>query len=158
MATLAYVGLGSNLGEREEMIQAALDAIARSRGIRLLRCSSVIETDPVGGPPQGRFLNAVAEVEVEIGPRDLLHRLLAMEEGMGRIRGERWGPRTIDLDLLLYGEEVRDEGDLVVPHPRMRDRLFVLRPLAELDGSLRIPPGEETVEAILDRMERTGVP
>jgi 2-amino-4-hydroxy-6-hydroxymethyldihydropteridine diphosphokinase len=158
MGTLAYVGLGSNLGDREEMIQAALGAIARAPGVRLLRCSSIIETDPAGGPLQGRFLNAVAEVEVDIDPRDLLHCLLEIEEGMGRVRAGRWGPRFIDLDLLLYGEEILKEGDLEVPHPRMQDRLFVLRPLAELDGSLRIPPGEETVEEILHRIERTEVP
>jgi len=132
--TCAYVGLGSNLGDREALIR---EAAARIGAIRL---SPIVETEPWGYADQPRFLNAVAELETELPPRELLGLLLEVERRLGRVRaGQRYGPRTIDLDLLLYGEERLQEPDLEVPHPRLHERLFVLEPLAELDPGLEIP-------------------
>ena len=141
--TLAYVGLGSNLGDREALIRRAAELI----GAR--RLSTVIETEPWGHVNQPRFLNAAAEVETPLTPRQLLVFLLDVERRLGRERiGPRWGPRTIDLDLLLYGEDTVEEPDLVVPHPRLTEREFALRPLAELVPSLKIP-GNGTVQEAL---------
>jgi 2-amino-4-hydroxy-6-hydroxymethyldihydropteridine diphosphokinase len=141
--TLAYVALGSNLGEREATIRAAAAAI----GAR--RLSPIVETEPWGYEDQPRFLNAVAELDTELAPRALLERLLEVERLLGRVRtGPRWGPRTIDLDLLLYGEKRIAEPDLEVPHPRMHERAFVLEPLAALAPELEIP-GRGTVSEAL---------
>ena len=136
---VAYVGLGSNLGDRRAMLDGAVAELGNTPGVRVLRVSSVHETEPVG-PPQPRYLNAVAEVETSLAPRALLDRLLAVETRFGRVRGERWGPRTIDLDLLLHGGLVIDEPGLSVPHPRMTERAFVLAPLCEL-----VPEGRHPV-------------
>jgi 2-amino-4-hydroxy-6-hydroxymethyldihydropteridine diphosphokinase len=141
--TIAYVGLGSNLGDREAAIRRAAARI----GAR--RLSSIRETEPWGYADQPRFLNAAAEVETGLEPRPFLERLLAVERELGRVRaGPRYGPRAIDLDLLLHGSRVVDEPGLTVPHPRLRERLFVLEPLAELDPALEIP-GNGTVSALL---------
>ena len=141
--TLAYVGLGSNLGDRESMITRAADLIDA------VRLSMIRETAPWGYEDQPGFLNAVAEVETELAPRPLLERLLEVETTLGRERdGPRWGPRTIDLDLLLYGELAVDEPGLTVPHPRLAGRLFVLEPLAELAPAQKIP-GNGTVSQAL---------
>ena len=141
--TLAYVGLGSNLGDRESMITRAADLIDA------VRLSTIRETEPWGYEDQPSFLNAVAEVETELAPRPLLDRLLDVEKSLGRERaGPRWGPRTIDLDLLLYGELAVDEPGLTVPHPRLAGRLFVLEPLAELAPAQKIP-GNGTVSQAL---------
>jgi 2-amino-4-hydroxy-6-hydroxymethyldihydropteridine diphosphokinase len=139
----AYVGLGANLGDREAAIRRAAELL----GAR--RLSSIRETEPWGYAEQPLFLNAVAEIETGLAPRKLLERLLEIERSLGRRReGPRWGPRTIDLDLLLYGDEVVDEPGLSVPHPRAHERVFVLEPLAELDPSLKIP-GKGTVSSLL---------
>ena len=141
--TLAYVGLGSNLGDREDSIRRAAELIGAAR------LSSIIETEPWGYEQQPRFLNAAAEVEARLGARDFLDLLLDVERRLGRERsGPQWGPRTIDLDLLLFGDEEIDEPGLVVPHPRLEERLFVLEPLAEL-APLRRIPGSGTVQAAL---------
>jgi 2-amino-4-hydroxy-6-hydroxymethyldihydropteridine diphosphokinase len=141
--TLAYVGLGANLGDREATIRRAADLIGAAR------LSPIIETEPWGYADQPRFLNAVAELETELPPRALLARLLEVERSLGRVRtGPRYGPRTIDLDLLLYGEERIDEPDLRVPHPRLHERRFVLEPLAALVPELKIP-GNGTVQEAL---------
>jgi 2-amino-4-hydroxy-6-hydroxymethyldihydropteridine diphosphokinase len=141
--TLAYVGLGSNLGDREALIRRAAELI----GAR--RLSSLLETEPWGFADQPKFLNAAAEVETPLTPRQLLVHLLDVERRLGRERiGPRWGPRTIDLDLLLFGDESIDEPDLVVPHPRLTEREFALRPLAELVPALKIP-GNGTVQEAL---------
>jgi 2-amino-4-hydroxy-6-hydroxymethyldihydropteridine diphosphokinase len=141
--TLAYVGLGSNLGDREALIRRAADLI----GAR--RLSSLLETEPWGHEDQPKFLNAAAEIDTPLGPRPLLVHLLDVERRLGRERiGPRWGPRTIDLDLLLYGEETIDEPGLVVPHPRLTEREFALRPLSELVPALKIP-GNGTVQEAL---------
>ena len=143
----AYVGLGSNLGDREGLIRRAAELI----GAR--RLSSLIETEPWGYARQPMFLNAAAEVETPLAPRQLLVHLLEVERRLGRERiGPRWAARTIDLDLLLYGDETVDEPGLVVPHPRLTQRAFALRPLAELVPSLKIP-GNGTVQEALTGLQ-----
>lgn len=147
--TRAYVGLGSNLGDREATLRVALEQLAAEPGIQLVAVSRVRETEPVGVLDQPRFLNAAAAVETELPPRELLERLLGIERRLGRARsGPRFGPRTIDLDLLLYGDEAVDEPGLEVPHPRLHERAFVLEPLAELDPGL-VVPGRGPVSALL---------
>ena len=141
--TLAYIGLGSNLGDRESLIRRAAELIGATR------LSEVRETEPWGYEQQPRFLNAVAEIETELPPRRLLDHLLDVEARLGRERiGPKWGPRSIDLDLLLYGDETVDEPGLVVPHPRLLEREFVLEPLADLVPWLKIP-GNGTVHDAL---------
>jgi 2-amino-4-hydroxy-6-hydroxymethyldihydropteridine diphosphokinase len=141
--TRAYVGLGSNLGDREQLIREAAELIAARR------LSTIRETEPWGLEDQPRFLNAVAEVETSRTPRHLLDSLLEVERRLGRERGgPRWGPRTIDLDLLLYGEQSVDEPGLLVPHPRLGERLFVLEPLAELVPAQKIPGNGTVAEAL----------
>jgi 2-amino-4-hydroxy-6-hydroxymethyldihydropteridine diphosphokinase len=143
----AFVGLGANLGDREAAI---LDAAQR---IEAKRLSTIRETEPWGYADQPPYLNAVAEVETELSPQELIARLLEVERELGRIRlGPRWGPRTIDLDLLLYDDAVVEEPDLVVPHPRLHERVFALKPLAELDPSL-IVPGKGTVSDLLSGLQ-----
>jgi 2-amino-4-hydroxy-6-hydroxymethyldihydropteridine diphosphokinase len=148
--TLAYVGLGSNMGDREALIRRAAEAI----GAR--RLSGIRETDPWGYEAQPAFLNAAAEVETTLSPRHLLDHLLDVERRLGRDRaGPKWGPRSIDLDLLLYGDEVVDEPGLRVPHPFLLERLFVLEPLAELIPAQRIP-GNGTVSEALAGLQSSG--
>ena len=153
MAT-AFVGIGSNLGEPEAQIAAALEQLADEEGIALVAVSSLRETEPVGYLDQPNFLNGVAQLDTELQPRELLERLLAIESRLGRVRGEgpRFGPRTIDLDLLVYGDEIVDEPGLTVPHPRLAERLFALEPLAELAPGLAIP-GLGPVQALLAELE-----
>jgi 2-amino-4-hydroxy-6-hydroxymethyldihydropteridine diphosphokinase len=145
--TVAYVGLGANLGDREATIRAA---VAQLPGV--VAVSPLRETDPVGITDQPQFLNGVVALETELPPRELLDVLLAVERGLGRERRERWGPRTIDLDLLLYGDEVIDEDGLTVPHPRLRERRFVLEPLADLAPKL-VVPGLGGVEELLAELD-----
>jgi 2-amino-4-hydroxy-6-hydroxymethyldihydropteridine diphosphokinase len=136
----AYVGLGSNLGDREGFLRRAVEALAADPDIDVTEVSRVRETDPVGFVDQPRFLNAVVRLETDLGPRELLDRLLATELALGRVRdGPRFGPRTIDLDLLLYDDDEIDEPGLTVPHPRLAERRFVLEPLHELDPNLVVP-------------------
>ncbi|OFW77884.1 MAG: 2-amino-4-hydroxy-6-hydroxymethyldihydropteridine diphosphokinase, partial [Actinobacteria bacterium RBG_19FT_COMBO_70_19] len=139
--TTAYLGLGANLGDRLANLQRAVDLLAEVSGLRVARSSRVYETEPVGGPEQPEYLNAVVEAETDLAPHDLLEVCLSVETRMGRVRAEPWGPRTIDVDVLTYGDETIDEPDLVVPHPRMHERGFVLVPLAELTGDPPLPGG-----------------
>jgi 2-amino-4-hydroxy-6-hydroxymethyldihydropteridine diphosphokinase len=144
--TRAWIALGSNLGDRRGRLDGALAELAATRGIRVLRSSTWLETEPVGGPAgQGPYLNGVAELEVELGARELLERLLEIERGAGRERAVANGPRTLDLDLLLHGDARIDEPGLVVPHPRMEERAFVLEPLAELAPRMTLPRCGRTV-------------
>jgi len=145
--TLAYVGLGSNLGDREATIRAAVAALPGVVAVSKLR-----ETEPVGVTGQPAFLNGAARLETELSPRELLDALLEVERGLGRERRERWGPRTIDLDLLLYGGETVDEPGLTVPHPSLHERRFVLEPLAELDPEL-VVPGRGRVRDLLAELD-----
>jgi 2-amino-4-hydroxy-6-hydroxymethyldihydropteridine diphosphokinase len=145
----AYVGLGSNLGDREHMIWGAIHMLTFSPEVDVAAVSSIRETEPVGQVDQPRFLNAAAAVDTELAPRPLLELLLAIESELGRTRdGPRFGPRTIDLDLLLYGQETVHEPGLTVPHPRLHERQFALAPLAELDPDL-VVPGQGPVQALL---------
>jgi len=141
--TLCYIGLGSNLGDRKQYIRQALDRLAQQPGVTLLRVASLYETAPWGKIDQDRFLNTVAEIETTLTPLNLLQALLQIEASLGRIRGEKWGPRTIDLDLLLYGEQEIHLPRLQVPHPYLAERAFVLVPLAELCPDLVLPDGRE---------------
>jgi len=144
----AYVALGANLGERESTLRRALEVLDEHEAVAVAAVSTLRETDPVGVEGQPPYLNGVARVETTLAPRELLDLLLDVERGLGRVRGERWAPRTIDLDLLLHGDAVVDEPGLTLPHPRLHERRFVLEPLAELDPSL-VVPGRGTVSALL---------
>jgi 2-amino-4-hydroxy-6-hydroxymethyldihydropteridine diphosphokinase len=135
---LVYFAFGSNLGNREQWIRAAADRLNKP-DLRLLQMSSLYETAPVGLLDQPLFLNAAAEFETELAPRALLERALGVESELGRVRTVRNGPRNIDVDLLLCGNLVVNEPDLVVPHPRYKERRFVLDPLLELNAGLRDP-------------------
>lgn len=145
----AYLGLGSNVGNREQHIEQALSKLA-APDLRIARVSSVYETEPVGFTAQRSFLNLVAEIETELFPMQLLARLARIEQALGRIRTVPNGPRTIDLDILLYGRAVIRSARLEVPHPRMAERRFVLVPLAELAPELRHPVTHKTVRAMLE--------
>ena len=135
----AAIGLGSNLGDRAQHIGSAVAAIAEFG--TLVRVSSLYETAPVGGPKQGPYLNAVVVVDTEMPAGDVLSQCLMIEQKAGRERRERWGPRTLDLDLLLYGDEIIDEDGLTVPHPRLTERRFVLEPLLEAWPEAALPDG-----------------
>jgi 2-amino-4-hydroxy-6-hydroxymethyldihydropteridine diphosphokinase len=136
----AYLGIGTNLGDRLANLQAAVDLLAASPGIRVARSSRVYETAPVG-PPQPDFLNIVVEVETSLAPRELLAVAAEVESRLHRVRAERWGPRTIDVDILTFDERTIDEPELTVPHPRMHERAFVLVPLLELTAAPMLPGG-----------------
>jgi 2-amino-4-hydroxy-6-hydroxymethyldihydropteridine diphosphokinase len=149
----AYVGLGANLGDREGTIGRAVGLLDATAGIRVRRVSTLRETEPWGPIEQPPFLNGVAALETDLEPRELLDVLLDIEQRLGRVRGERYGPRTIDLDLLLYGEVVVDEPGLAVPHPRLHERRFALEPLAELAPDALVP-GRGTASRLLAALDR----
>lgn len=138
----AYIGLGSNLGDRERAIRQAIELLSLEPGVDVISVSSLRETDPVDYVEQPRFLNGACIVKTELSPRELLGRLHSIENSLGRDRdGPRFGPRTIDLDLLLYGDEAIDSPGLTLPHPRLVERRFVLEPLFELNHELTLPDG-----------------
>ena len=137
----AAIGLGSNLGDRAAHIGRAVGALAELG--TLVRVSSLYETAPVGGPRQGPYLNSVAVIDTELAPHELLARCRQIELQAGRERRERWGPRTLDLDILLYGDETIAEDGLTIPHPRMTERRFVLEPLLEVWPDAVLPDGRE---------------
>lgn len=151
MAT-AFIGIGSNLGDRETHLRGALELLSAEEGIKIVAVSVLRETEPVGPVEQGPFLNGAVHVDTELRPQELLERLLDIEERLGRVRRERFGPRTIDLDLLVYGDEVLDEPGLTLPHPRLHERRFALEPLAELAPGL-VLPGRGPVSALLAKLE-----
>jgi 2-amino-4-hydroxy-6-hydroxymethyldihydropteridine diphosphokinase len=147
----AFVGLGSNLGDRESTLRRALELLGTRT--RVVATSSLRETEPWGLEEQPTFLNAAAELETDLAPRELLIVLLDVERSLGRSRaGPRWGPRTIDLDLLVYADEEIDEPGLTVPHPHLHERRFVLEPLAELDPGL-VVPGRGRVSDLLAKLD-----
>jgi 2-amino-4-hydroxy-6-hydroxymethyldihydropteridine diphosphokinase len=152
--TRVFVGLGSNLGDREGMLLRAVEAVSELPETEVSRVSMLRDTEPVGIVDQPRFLNGVVEIETELSPRELLEGLLAIERSLGRVRSgvPPGGPRTIDLDLLLYGDVRIAEPGLEVPHPRLHERRFVLEPLAELDPALEVP-GRGLVEALLAELD-----
>ncbi|MBA3374811.1 MAG: 2-amino-4-hydroxy-6-hydroxymethyldihydropteridine diphosphokinase [Gaiellaceae bacterium] len=145
----AYVGLGGNLGPTEVTLLRAVDLLAVEPGIEILAVSQLRETDPIGTADQPTFLNGAVALETTLGPRELLDALLRVEQELGRVRGgERWGPRTIDLDLLVYGDEIVQEPGLRVPHPRLHERRFALEPLVELEPELEIPGSGRAAELL----------
>ena len=150
MAVVAFLGLGSNLGDRLANLQAAVDALQAEPALRVVASSRVWETTPMGGPAQPDYLNAVVRVETDLSARDLLDVARRVEARLGRVRRERWGARTLDLDILLYDEEQIDEPDLVVPHPRMKQRAFVLVPLLELEPDPVLPDGTRLKDVRVD--------
>jgi 2-amino-4-hydroxy-6-hydroxymethyldihydropteridine diphosphokinase len=137
--TRAYVGLGANLGRREETLREAVGILDRAPDVDVVAVSELRETEPVGPIAQPMFLNGVVALDTTLSARELLELLLDVERSLGRIREERWGPRVVDLDLLLYGDDVVDEPGIEVPHPRLHERRFALEPLAELDPDLELP-------------------
>ena len=132
----AYVALGSNLGDRVAHLQSGVDGLARSAAVRVIAISRVYETDPVGGPEQDAYLNAVVAIDTTLAPELLLALAQEVERAAHRVRSERWGPRTLDVDLLLYDDEQIDTPDLTIPHPRMYERGFVLAPLRDVAPTL----------------------
>ena len=145
-----FIGVGSNLGSRERNIEQAKGYFINTPGMRLIQSSVLYETDPVGGPPQGKFLNAVWEIEAGISPRELFRRLQEIEVALGRKRTVKNGPRTIDLDILIYGDVIINEKDLQIPHPKLAERWFVLKPLWDLAADLIPPVFNKSVCELLD--------
>ncbi|WP_444903053.1 2-amino-4-hydroxy-6-hydroxymethyldihydropteridine diphosphokinase [Microbulbifer sp. CnH-101-E] len=145
-----FIGLGSNLSEPQKQLRSALAAMEEIPDCRLLRCSSFYHSAPIGPGEQPDYVNAVAELECALTPIELLDQLQTIEQAHGRERSVRWGARTLDLDVLLFGEQQLDETRLQVPHPRMAERNFVLQPLAELDPQLQLPSGELLQQLLQD--------
>ena len=153
----AWLGLGSNLQEPVMQLQQALRRLGETTGLKVLRTSSFYRTPPWGDKQQDDFINAVVQIETSLDPIPLLHVLQSIENVMGRQRsGRRWGPRTIDIDLLLYGKQQFQSAGLEVPHPRMFERAFVLKPLSELDADLEID-GHGTVGELLQGLDCRGI-
>jgi 2-amino-4-hydroxy-6-hydroxymethyldihydropteridine diphosphokinase len=148
---IVYLGLGSNIGDREALIGSALQLL-NGPDLRLLRKSSLYETEPIGFKDQGWFLNMVAEFETDLFPRQLLHRMQKVELSLGRKRTIKNGPRTIDIDILLYANAVMKTGELEIPHPRYRERRFTLAPLAEINPALRDPVTRQTMADMLAQL------
>lgn len=155
---IACLGLGSNVGDRLATLQRAVDRLAAGDAVTVLRSSRVYETTPVGGPMgQPDYLNAVIEVDTGLGAHELLDAVNAVEDDLGRIREERWGPRTIDIDVLTFGDERIDDERLTVPHPRMHERMFVLAPLLELVADPPLPGERRAADMRLEVADPFGV-
>lgn len=155
---VAYIALGANLDDRLGYLRAAAQALEDHPDIQVSGQSRIYETVPVGGPAgQGLFLNAVLRLETSLRPRELLNLLLAIERRQGRVRATHGGPRTLDLDLLLYNAQIIQEPGLIVPHPRLAERAFVLAPLAELAPDLKMPGRKDLVKELLQLVDRSGV-
>lgn len=152
----AAFSLGSNQGDRVAMLQGAVDALAAVPELSVTAVSPVFETDPVGGPEQPDYLNAVAVADTSLSPRELLVHALAIEQRFGRVRNRRWGPRTLDIDLLAVADLVVDEPGLTVPHPRLLERAFVLVPWASADPTAVLPDGS-MVRELASAADRAGV-
>ena len=152
----AFVGLGSNLDDPLSQLQRAVNALEALDGIRLVQSSAFYRSRPMGPQDQPDFINAVVEIETALSPDALLDQLHAIEQAQGRVRERHWGPRTLDLDLLLYGDETIDSERLTVPHPGLPERAFVLYPLAELAPAL-VVPGRGRVDALAARLDRDGL-
>jgi 2-amino-4-hydroxy-6-hydroxymethyldihydropteridine diphosphokinase len=150
--TTAYIGLGSNLGDRKSFIDKALRILGETANVAVSQVSAIIETQPLGDAKQPRYLNCVAEIRTALSAEELHRQLARVEDALGRRRGEKWAPRTIDLDLLLFGDEVIDSGTLIVPHLQMHLRSFVLNGLCGLNSKLVHPILNETVEVLAGRL------
>nr|MBU1328139.1 2-amino-4-hydroxy-6-hydroxymethyldihydropteridine diphosphokinase [Candidatus Omnitrophota bacterium] len=138
---LCYISIGSNLGDRAKYIENAIEKLKETKGVKVKRISSIYETEPVGGLRQGKYLNGAIEVETRLEPRELMVKLQGIEKQLGRIRTVKNASRTIDLDILLYGDKKIDEFDLKIPHPKMYEREFVMKPLKELIGEETLKGG-----------------
>lgn len=149
---IVYLGIGSNLGNREENIRRALEILKEHKDIQLIAVSTIIETDPMGGPPQGKFLNAAAKIETDLLPLDVLTQLKIIERRLGRVKTDELNmPRTLDLDILFYDDVVISEGkNLSIPHPRLAEREFVLKPLAEIAPELVHPRLGKTIQELCE--------
>ena len=152
---LAYIGFGSNIGDRLVHIQNAIQTLSKAEGITLQKISSLYKTDPVGYEAQAQFLNGVAAIQTSLSPLSLLHTLKDIETAVGRQHRIRWGPREIDLDILIYGDLCLRTEKLILPHPEMHLRSFVLVPLAEIAPNLVHPVFQETIQTILNRLENS---
>ncbi len=151
--TISYIGIGSNVGDRARFCRQAVEALAGSDGVDVVAVSSLYETSPVGGPPQRSFVNVVAKLETALDARELLETCKRVEHRMGREPSDiRWGPRVVDLDILLYDDEKISEPDLEIPHPRLKERLFALVPLLEIDPDVT-DPWETRLHDALDEAE-----
>ncbi len=152
----AFLSLGSNIGNREFYLQQALKQLIENK-IYVTDFSSVYETNPVGVEGQNDYLNMVVEVHTDYGPRELLEKCLSIEKELGRERVVHWGPRTIDIDIILYDDLIMDSEDLIIPHPRMQERGFVLIPLAEIDHSVHLPGLNKTAGELVETISKEGV-
>ncbi|MFB7640378.1 2-amino-4-hydroxy-6-hydroxymethyldihydropteridine diphosphokinase [Peribacillus butanolivorans] len=158
MVNISYLSIGSNLGDRLVTIQSAFQLLAENSHIELVACSSLYETDPVGYADQDCFLNAVFKVKTDLKPEELLRTCMQIEQGLGRKREVRWGPRTLDLDILLYNHENIETEILSVPHPRMQERAFVLVPLMEVDPDIKLPQMYTPLSGLLEQIpDKEGV-
>jgi 2-amino-4-hydroxy-6-hydroxymethyldihydropteridine diphosphokinase len=152
MNNIAYLSLGSNLGDRLDYLKSAIQALDSHPDIKVASTSSVYETDPVGYTDQGKFLNLAVKIETSLGAEALLDTCLNIEKSLGRVREIKWGPRTIDLDILLYNNENIETDRLVIPHPRMHERLFVLIPILEIDPFLKIPTNDKPLIDLIEQI------
>ncbi len=153
MFVTAFIGVGSNLGDRKQTIQQAKEKISAASGICFIQSAPIYETEPVGGPEQELFLNTVWEIETDLSAKELLFVLANLESDFGRLRTEKNAPRTLDLDLLFYGDEIIQETDLTVPHPRLQERWFVLKPLWDLRSDFVHPILKKSVCELLDQVK-----
>lgn len=150
-----YLGLGSNMGNRQKELEFALESLKNHPAITLVKVAPIQETDPVGYLEQANFLNTVAEIETELEPALLLATLHQIEQSAGRFRTVRWGPRVLDIDILLYDTLVFSAANLTIPHPRLREREFVLSPLAHLAPDMPVPPDNRTVRELLSQYQQS---
>jgi 2-amino-4-hydroxy-6-hydroxymethyldihydropteridine diphosphokinase len=151
---IIYIGIGSNLGDKEDNLNKAIHLLETSGEIELIRKSSFYITKPLGGPPQDNYLNGVLKVKSDLAPEDIFDRLKSIEKQLGREKAGRNFPRLIDLDILIYDEVVLNSADLVIPHPRMRERKFVLKGFAEIDPDLVYPGSKETILELYRRLDK----
>lgn len=153
---IAAIALGSNMGDSQEILESTLQRLDKIEGINLKTHSSWYKTAPIG-PRQPDYLNGCALLEITLEPHQLLETLLNIEDEFGRVRKERWGPRTLDLDLILYEDLILDTPNLIIPHPRMRERAFVLIPLAEIAPNMLEPQSGLTITQLLEKVDKSGV-
>lgn len=151
---ICYLGLGSNLGDRKEYINQALSRLVSHSGIKLLKCSSIIETKAFGKTDQPDFLNCILKIDTPLQPRDLLNLCLKIEKNLGRIRYEKWGPRIIDIDILFYGDMIIEEKELIIPHPGIANRKFVLDSLNELCPDYVHPVLQKRINEIYNELRK----
>jgi 2-amino-4-hydroxy-6-hydroxymethyldihydropteridine diphosphokinase len=153
----AFIGLGANVGDRRANIQAAIEKLGATEGIRVVGVSKLLDNPAVGmGDDASPFLNGATQIETTLGSHALLHRLLEIERELGRQRREKWAPRPIDLDLLLYGDQIISSDELLVPHPLMHERRFVLEPLAQIAPDVVHPTLQMTIQGLLEELNRNG--